>query len=96
MSALKPNTTAATTRLIGFREGLFLHYRQEMYHLTCSIDDTRFEDFRVGYATTSAVQGLWTYRGVVSQKYVDKGILGMEHNSIVNVMGTDDWYMAYH
>jgi hypothetical protein len=67
-----------------------------MYHLTHSIDDTRFEDFRVGYATASAVQWPWTHRGVVLQKYVDKGILGTEHSSTVNVMGTDDWYMAYH
>ena len=30
------------------------------------------------------------------QKDPEKGILGTGHSSIVNVPGTDDWYIAYH
>ncbi|KAH7082563.1 glycosyl hydrolase [Paraphoma chrysanthemicola] len=96
MTALKPNTTTAISGLVDFREGLFLNYREGTYHLTYSIDDTRSEDYRVGYATASSVHGPWTYHGVVLQKDVEKGILGTGHNSVVHVPGTDDWYMAYH
>jgi hypothetical protein len=32
----------------------------------------------------------------VLSKDTSKGILGTGHSSVVNVPGTDDWYMAYH
>jgi beta-xylosidase len=82
--------------LTDFREGLFINYRQGLFHITYSIDDTRSEDYRVGYATSTSVHGPWEYRGVVLEKDVEKGILGTGHSSIVQVPGTDDWYMAYH
>jgi beta-xylosidase len=96
MTSLVPNSTKAISGLTDFREGLFINYRQGLFHITYSIDDTRSEDYRVGYATSTSVHGPWTYRGVVLSKDVDKGILGTGHSSIVNVPGTDDWYMAYH
>jgi beta-xylosidase len=95
MLSLKPNSTRAITGLTDFREGIFLNYRAGLFHLTYSIDDTRSENYRVGYATAKSVDGPWTYRGVVLQKDAAKGILGTGHNSIVNVPGTDNWYMAY-
>ncbi|KAF2030226.1 Arabinanase/levansucrase/invertase [Setomelanomma holmii] len=96
MIALKPNTTTAITGLTDFREGLFINYLKGTYHLTYGVDDTRSEDYRIGYATASSVHGLWTYRGIVLQKDEAQGILGTGHNSIVQVPGTDDCYMAYH
>ena len=79
-----------------FREGLFVVYREGTYHLTYSIDDTGSENYRVGYATSTSATGPWTYHGVILQKDVSQGILGTGHNSILNVPGTDDWYIAYH
>ncbi|KAJ4352742.1 hypothetical protein N0V95_003960 [Ascochyta clinopodiicola] len=96
MTSLKNGTLRAITGLTDFREGIFLNYRQGVFHLTYSIDDTRSENYRVGYATSKSVEGPWTYRGVILQKDVSKGILGTGHNSIVQVPGTDDWYIAYH
>lgn len=96
MLSLKPNSTKQIAGLTDFREGMFVNYRKGLFHLTYSIDDTRSEDYRVGYATATSVDGPWTYRGVVLQKDVSQGILGTGHNSIVNVPCTDDWYMAYH
>ncbi|KAF1917718.1 glycosyl hydrolase [Ampelomyces quisqualis] len=96
MLSLVPDSTREIAGLVGFREALFVNYRDGLYHLTYSIDDTRSENYRVGYATASSVHGPWSYRGVLLQKDVDKGILGTGHNSIVQVPCTDDWYIAYH
>ncbi|CAI4215828.1 unnamed protein product [Parascedosporium putredinis] len=61
---------------------------------------TGLNDFRegifVGYATSTSVNGPWTYRGVVLEKDASQGILATGHSSIVNVPGTDNWYIAYH
>lgn len=67
-----------------------------MYHLTYSIDDTGSENYRVGYATSDSPNGPFTYRGVVLEKDPAQGILGTGHNSLLQVPGTDDWYIAYH
>ncbi|RMZ68180.1 glycosyl hydrolase family 43 [Pyrenophora seminiperda CCB06] len=96
MISLKTNSTKAITGLTDFREGIFVNYRKGLFHLTYSIDDTGSENYRVGYATATSVHGPWTYRGVVLQKDVAKSILATGHSSIVNVPGTDDWYIAYH
>jgi beta-xylosidase len=96
MLSLKPNSIKAISGLTDFREGLFINYRKGLFHLTYSIDDTGSENYRVGYATSSSVNGPWTYRGVILQKDTAKGILGTGHSSIVNVPCTDDWYIAYH
>jgi hypothetical protein len=71
-------------------------YRKGLYHFTYSIDDTGSENYRVGYATSTSATGPFTYRGVILQKNASLGILATGHNSIVNIPGTDDWYIAYH
>lgn len=96
MASFKNGTLRAITGLTDFREGIFLNYRDGIFHLTYSIDDTRSENYRVGYATSDSIEGPWTYRGVILQKDESKGILATGHNSIIQVPGTDDWYIAYH
>lgn len=96
MLSLKPNTTRAVSGLTDFREGLFVVYREPYYHLTYSVDDTGSENYRVGYATAESATGPWTYRDIVLQKDASQGILATGHDSMINVPGTDDWYMAYH
>lgn len=91
----------AMSGLTGYREGTFVNYREDAegdgtYHLTYSIDDTGSENYRVGYATATSIDGPWTYRGVILEKDPSLGILGTGHNSVLNVPGTDDWYIAYH
>lgn len=90
------STAANMQGLTGYREGSFVNYRDGTYHITYSVDDTRSENYRVGYATAPTPDGPWTYHGIILQKDPSKGILGTGHNSILNVPGTDDWYMAYH
>ncbi|KAF5027507.1 hypothetical protein F66182_378 [Fusarium sp. NRRL 66182] len=96
MVSLKPGTWRELEGLDNFREGLFVNYRDGTYHLTYSIDDTRSEDYRVGYATASNPLGPWTYHGVILRKDPSLGILGTGHNSVLNIPGTDDWYIVYH
>lgn len=96
MVSLATGTTSNITGLEDFREGLFMVYREPYYHLTYSIDDTGSENYRVGYATAESPIGPFTYRGVILQKDVEQGILATGHNSILNVPGTDEWYIAYH
>jgi beta-xylosidase len=96
MVSLKSGSTRVISGLTDLREGLFVNYREGLYHLTYSIDDTGSENYRVGYATATSIDGPWTYHGLVLEKRPELGILATGHNSIVNVPGTDDWYMAYH
>jgi beta-xylosidase len=96
MISLKPGTYQRIDGLTSFREGLFFNYREGLYHLTYAIDDTGSENYRVGYATSTSMNGPWTYRGVILQKDLSLGIKGPGHSSIINVPGTDDWYIAYH
>ncbi|WP_161490311.1 family 43 glycosylhydrolase [Agromyces aureus] len=96
MTSLKSGTISAMSGLTSYREGSFMNYRDGIYHLTYAIDDTGSENYRVGYATSTSATGPWTYRGVILQKDLSLGIKGTGHSSIINVPGTDDWYIAYH
>lgn len=96
MLSIKPGTYERINGLTDFREGVFFNYRKGLYHLTYAIDDTGSENYRVGYATATSMNGPWTYHGVILEKDLALGIKGPAHSSIINVPGTDDWYIAYH
>lgn len=98
MVSLNWDTLAETPaeELADYLEAPFVVFREGLYHMTWSISDTRSEDYRVGYATSGAATGPWTSHGVVLSKDPAKGILGTGHQSVVNVPGTDDWYIVYH
>ncbi|SDC89628.1 family 43 glycosylhydrolase [Nocardioides lianchengensis] len=96
MVSLKPGTISAMSGLTSYREGSFMNYRNGIYHLTYAIDDTGSPNYRVGYATSTSPTGPWTYRGVILEKDESQGILATGHSSIVQVPGTDEWYIAYH
>ncbi|GAA2042196.1 hypothetical protein GCM10009819_30660 [Agromyces tropicus] len=96
MVSIVPGTIRSIGGLTSFREGSFVNYRDGLYHLTYSIDDTGSENYRVGYATATSVDGPWTYRGVILQKDLSLGIKGTGHSSVLNIPGTDDWVIAYH
>ncbi|MFD2686434.1 family 43 glycosylhydrolase [Streptomyces phyllanthi] len=80
----------------GFREGAFVIKRGGLYYFMWSEDDTRSEDYRVAYATGPSPLGPWTEKGVILRKRPEYGILGTGHHTVVNVPGTDDWYIVYH
>ncbi|WP_446219409.1 family 43 glycosylhydrolase [Micromonospora sp. IBHARD004] len=97
MTSFDPAKVKRITGLTGFREGLFMAKRGGTYHLSWSIDDTGSENYRVGYATaTSPMADGLVNRGEILTKDVSLGILGTGHHSMIQVPGTDDWYIAYH
>jgi beta-xylosidase len=96
MVSFDPARITHLTGLDGFREGLFMAERAGTYYLSWSIDDTRSEDYRVGYATAPSPTGPFTNHGLILGKDAHLGILGTGHSSMLQVPGTDDWYLAYH
>ncbi len=82
--------------LTDFREGPFVNKRNGIYYLSYAIDDTGSENYRVGYATATSPYGPFTAKGLILSKDPALGILGPGHSSIIQVPGTDDWYIAYH
>ncbi|NGY64743.1 family 43 glycosylhydrolase [Lentzea sp. NEAU-D13] len=96
MVSYDPAKITRINGLDGFREGLFMVERKGTYYLSWSIDDTRSEDYRVGYATASSPLGPFTNRGLILQKDPKLGVLGTGHSSMLQVPGTDDWYLVYH
>jgi hypothetical protein len=96
MISYDPAKITHLTGLADFREGLFMVERRGTYYLSWSIDDTGSQNYRVGYATSSSPTGPFTNHGVILSKDPQLGILGTGHSSMLQVPGTDDWYIAYH
>jgi beta-xylosidase len=97
MTSFDPAKIKHITGLTGFREGSFMVKRGGTYYLSWSIDDTGSENYRVGYATATSpmLDGL-VNRGEILTKDTTLGILGTGHHSMIQVPGTDDWYIVYH
>lgn len=87
----------ATIRLKEFREGIVVFKRHGKYYFMWSIDDARSPDYRVGYGIADSPFGPVTSLEkdfiVLRQHGLAKGTA---HHSVVNVPGTDRWYVAYH
>jgi hypothetical protein len=70
--------------------------RQGKYYFMWSVDDARSDNYRVAYGIADSVYGpvQSPTNFIVLQKH---GLAkGTGHNSVVNVPGTDRWYVAYH
>ncbi|NEG95441.1 family 43 glycosylhydrolase [Bifidobacterium sp. SMB2] len=109
MTGIKAGTTVTTNATRNMREGSYITSRPDpndssknIYYYSYSIDDTSSPNYRVAYAWVSAksldeVKGTdWQYGKDILVKDEAKGILGTAHHSIVQVPGTDDWYIVYH
>ena len=82
-----------------FREGIVVFKRNAKYYFMWSIDDARSPDYRVGWGVSDSPYG------PVQTPPDEKDFIvlrqngpaqGTAHHSIVNVPGTDRWYVAYH
>jgi beta-xylosidase len=81
---------------IDFREGVVVFKRQGKLYFMWSVDDARSDNYRVAYGTAENVFGPVTVpenATVLSKHGLAKGT---GHHSVVNVPGTDRWYVAYH
>ncbi len=80
-----------------FREGVVVFKRKGKYYFMWSIDDARSPDYRVGWGTADSPLGpvkASDVNFIVLQK--NGTAVGTAHHSVVNVPGTDRWYVAYH
>lgn len=80
-----------------FREGIVVFKRNGKYYFMWSIDDARSPDYRVGYGIADSPLG--------PVRSPDKDFIVLRkngpavataHHGVVNVPGTDRWYVAYH
>lgn len=97
MLSIDPDTLVEVSgELTEFNEGSSIAYRGGLYHFNYAINDTRSEYYATGYATSTNITGPYTYRGPILQLNASLGILGTGGSTLLNVPGTDDWYIAYH
>ncbi|ESQ75156.1 glycoside hydrolase family 43 protein [Asticcacaulis sp. AC402] len=76
-------------------EGPFMIKRKGIYYLMWSEGDWTGPDYRVGYATANNPTGPFEPGGVILAQD-DQIARGAGHHSVLNIPGTDDWYIAYH
>jgi len=79
----------------GYVEGSFMIKRRGIYYLMWSEGDWTGPNYRVAYAMGKSAIGPFTPKGIILSQ--DFHIArGAGHHSVVNVPGTDDWYIVYH
>ena len=81
-----------------FREGANVFYRNGLYYFLWSVDDTGANNYHVAYGTSTSPTGpiKVAKNPIVIIQDASQKIYGTGHNSIVNIPGTDDWYIVYH
>ena len=81
-----------------FREGAYVFYRNGTYYFLWSVDDTGSTNYHVAYGTSNSPTGPIhvAKKPIVIIQDSNNRIYGTGHNSIVNIPGTDDWYIVYH
>ncbi|RXK85530.1 family 43 glycosylhydrolase [Filimonas effusa] len=97
MTSLKDSTVVMTPDN-SFREGVYVFYRNGRYYFLWSENDTRDADYGVRYGYSTSPLGKITIpkHNSVITKNSSKGIYGTGHNSVLNIPGTDEWYIVYH
>lgn len=81
-----------------FTEGVFVIKRNDKYYFTWSQGDTRLASYLVRYGVSdSPFEKPKGSTVILSEKNTnDPRIMCTAHHSIVNVPGTDKWYISYH
>lgn len=98
MVSIKKNTIKVMTPDKTFQEAITVFYRNGIYYFLWSEDDTRSENYRVRYATSTSPTGVLTIpeNNLILAKDPSKGIYGTGHNSILQIPGKDEWRIVYH
>lgn len=81
-----------------FREGAYVFYRKGLYYFLWSVDDTGSPNYHVAYGISKSPLGPIEVakNPVILQQDPTKEIYGTAHNSVVQIPGTDTWYIVYH
>lgn len=79
----------------GYVEGPFMLKRNGIYYFMWSEGSWGDETYSVAYARSSSPLGPFEREGVVLRTNPDVAT-SAGHHSVLNIPGTDDWYIAYH
>lgn len=81
-----------------FREGPYVFFRNGTYYFMWSVDDTGSPNYHVAYGTAKSPLGPIEVAKdpIVLQQDPQHDIYGTAHNSVIQVPGTDEWYIVYH
>ncbi len=104
MLSIKPETTTVLTPEGGtlddyaYREAPYVFCRGGRYYFMWSVDDTGSPNYHVAYGTAESPLGPIEVAAepIVLAQDPDKGIYGTAHNSVLQLPGTDEWYIVYH
>jgi beta-xylosidase len=98
LKSVEPYPDGSTWKEItppGYVEGSFVIKRKGIYYLMWSEGGWTGPDYRVAYATGTSPLGPFKPMGtILAQDF--RIASGAGHHSVVNVPGTDDWYIVYH
>lgn len=93
--SMKDGTTFKEITPEGFVEGAFMLWRKGKYYFMWSEGGWTGPDYSVSYAIGDSPFGPFKKIGKILQQ--DTSIAnGAGHHSIINVPGTDEWYIVYH
>lgn len=81
-----------------YREGTEVFYRKGKYYFLWSQNDTRDADYGVRYGISDSPTGKINLpeNNLILSKDIKQGIYATGHNSVIQVPGTDEWYIVYH
>ncbi|SEW35963.1 Glycosyl hydrolases family 43 [Chitinophaga sp. YR573] len=98
MVSLKAGTTKILTPAASYNEGSYVTYRNGIYYFMWSENDTRSEDYQVHYGMSDSPQGHINIpeHNLVIAKDAAVGIYGTGHHAVIQIPGTDEWYIVYH
>jgi beta-xylosidase len=104
LCSIKPESVTVLTPKGGtlsdyaFREGTYVFYRKGIYYFLWSVDDTGSPNYHVAYGTSDNPLGPIQVAAnpIVLIQDPSQEIYGPAHNSVLQVPGTDDWYIVYH
>lgn len=84
-----------TPRPSTFEEGMKVFKRDGTYYMMWSENIYSSPDYRVAYGTSDSPLGPFSPMGVILKQ--DPAIaVATGHNSVLNIPGTDVWYIVYH
>ena len=97
-TALVPWEDGSTMKEItpeGYVEGPVMFRRNGVHYFMWSEGNWTQSDYRVAYGTASTLLGPYERKGTVLEQDPQLAT-GAGHHSVINVPGTDDWYIIYH
>lgn len=81
-----------------YREAPYVFKRNGLYYFLWSVDDTGSPNYHVAYGTSKSPLGPIEVAKdpIILIQKPEEEIYGTAHNSVLQLPGTDEWYIIYH